>query len=92
MRTMQPRFVEIINTSDTPRELRDPALGAYPDDRATLAAKEKRRVPVATFLRLQHLPYIMRAERYEAMTKDAPVRTKPRQNTQHRGADDTAGE
>ncbi len=85
MRTVQPRFVEIVNTSDRPRELRDPALGAYPDDRMTLAAKEKRRVPVATFLRLQHLPYLMRAERYEAMVKGQATRRKERPSADERG-------
>jgi hypothetical protein len=34
----------------------------------------------------------MRAERYEAMTEGASARTKPRQSTQHRGAEDTEGE
>ena len=69
MRPMPPRFVEIVNTSDEPREIRDPSIGPYPDDRVTLAPKETRRLPVAAFLRLQRLPFLMRAERYEAMQR-----------------------
>ncbi len=67
MRPIPPRYVEIINVSDKPHELRDPALGPYPDDRVLLRPKDTLRVPVAAFLRLQHLPYLMRKERFEAL-------------------------